>query len=460
MYLNVELLTTLYLVVSPCVSAGKPIDSGKFTLGSQSPQPFKAPSPNAPAQHVLTLTAKAGTSKSAGYLQSLREGNHVNGVYSLTSVTYAVGQTNLLAKIELGAESFQALLDTGSSDTWIVGKGFQCCDKTTGSLQPESACMYGPTYTPSPTFKSIQNETFYESYGDNSSFLGSFGNETVTFAGFPIYDQQVAIVKSACDVSDGVSSGLIGLGFPALTSAYASNSTTIGNETIVYNPILTNLFSKGEIAPVFSLAIERSSDYSGGVAGGFFAIGGLPPVRSSPNFASAPFQLVTVDQDNTPLKKPQYTFYTITVTGFRYERSEETNWTHPNFPSPLSPLSNSSHLQVLVDSGSTLTSLPTGIANAVNALFDPPAVYDGDSGSYVVNCSAKAPEFGVQIGGLTFFINEEDLIGAGLGDGTCSSTITDAGSSMSILGLGFLKNVLAVFDIGASEMRFASREFY
>lgn len=321
--------------------------------------------------------------------------------------------------------------------------------------------MYGPTYTPSSTFKSIPNETFYEAYGDNSAFSGSFGNETVTFAGFPIYDQQVAIVDVARDISDGVSSGLIGLGFPALTSAYAGNETTFDvNETIVYNPILTNLFSQGDIAPVFSLAVERSSDYSAGVAGGLFAIGGLPPVRSSPNFASAPFQLVTVDNDNEPLKNPQYTFYNIIVTGFRYERSEETDWTHPSFPNPLPPLSNSSHLQVLVDSGSTLMSLPTGIANAVNALFDPPAVYDADFGAYVVNCSAKAPEFGVQIGGLTFFINGEDLMANRLGNGTCQSGITDAGSSMSVLGLSFLKSVLAVFDIGASEIRFASREFY
>lgn len=460
MYLKVDLLTALYLVISPCVTAGKRINSVKFTLGSHSPQPFKAPSPDAQAQHVLTLTAKPGTSKSAGYLQSIRTGKHVNGVYSLTSATYSAGQISLIADIKFGTQSLQALLDTGSSDTWVVGKGFECLDKTTGSPQPESACEYGPTYTLSPTFKRIPNETFAITYGDNSYLSGIFGNESIIFAGLPIYDQQIAVVDIAQDALDGVSSGLIGLAFPSLTNAYAGNGTHVSNEKIVYNPILTNLFSQGHIAPVFSLAMERSSNFSGVTAGGFLAIGGLPPVRSSPNFASAPFELVTVDDDNKPLKTPHYGFYTITVTGFRYERSEETKWTHPIFPSPLGPLTNSSQLQVIVDTGSTLTYLPNGIAEAVNALFDPPAVYDADSGTYAVNCSAKAPEFGVKIGEQTFFINEEDLIARERENGTCRSGIARADSGPSTLGLSFLKGVLAVFDVGASEMRFASRQFY
>ena len=95
----------------------------------------------------------------------------------------------------------------------------------------------------------------------------------------------------------------------------------------------------------------------------------------------------------------------------------------------------------------------------MNALFDPPAVYSDDEGAYIVDCNATAPEFGVRIGAETFFINAEDLF-LDNGDGTCISGVDDAGDSLSILGDVFLKNVLAVFDVGASEMRFAAREFY
>ena len=51
-------------------------------------------------------------------------------------------------------------------------------------------------------------------------------------------------------------------------------------------------------------------------------------------------------------------------------------------------------------------------------------------------------------------------IDGGFGGNICLSGIQDDGGSFGILGDVFLKNVLAVYDIGASEMRFAARENY
>lgn len=42
----------------------------------------------------------------------------------------------------------------------------------------------------------------------------------------------------------------------------------------------------------------------------------------------------------------------------------------------------------------------------------------------------------------------------------CISGVTDGGAGPYILGDTFLKNVVAVFDIGAGMMRFSSHEFY
>ena len=156
-----------------------------------------------------------------------------------------------------------------------------------------------------------------------------------------------------------------------------------------------------------------------------------------------------------------YTFYAITNNGLAYERSNEAKWSHPKFSSPLEPPSNASHIQVIIDSGTNLIYLPAGIANVVNALFDPPAVFDESIGAYVVNCLAKVPEFGVEIGEQTFFVNGKDLLqDIGLPNGFCATGISDAGYGTSVLGTVFLKNVLAIFDVGAGEMRFAAREFY
>ncbi len=461
MYVSIDLLPTflgLGLLLWATSSVGAGSSTKKFVIGSQQPAPFKAPSPNAVSPNVLTLTRKTG-SLSAAYLAAIRKNNQVNGVYGFTPLASVAQGQVFLAGIEFGSESFQAVIDTGSSDTWLAETGFRCFDVATGAPEPESYCAFGPTYNISSTFNQIPNENFNISYADGEVLTGIIGIERVKLAGITVKNQQVAVVDHAAWFGDGVSSGLVGLSFPILTSAYRGTDPTLDSKATqaVYNPIFTNIYSEGNVAPLFSLAIDR------GTSGGVMAIGGLPPVLFSSSFASAPFQLLTMTRFGTtsPIDGiPQYQFYTITVDGFNYEGSEKTVWTHGTWPNPLAKPSDPSKVQLIVDSGTTLIYLPTGIANAINALFVPPAVYDPNQGVYAVACSAKAPEFGVTIGKQTFYINGLDMI-LSSGNGTCLSGVNDAGTGgLSILGDVFLKNVLAVFDVGASEMRFAARELY
>jgi len=451
---SITLSLGLLLIPSDAASPG----TKKFVVGGHQPAAFKAPSPDVASPNVLSLTRKSG-SLSAAYLASIRKGNQVNGIYGFTPLTSVEQGQVFLTGIMFGSESFQAVVDTGSSDTWLAETGFHCFDVATGNPEPESYCAFGPTYNISSTFNEIPNENFNISYADGEVLTGIVGTERVTLAGIEVKNQQVAVVDYAAWFGDGISSGLVGLSFPILTSAYTGSNPTLDSKAtqVVYNPIFTNMYSESRVAPLFSLAIDR------GTSGGIMAIGGLPPVLFSPFFASAPFQLLTMTRfgSTNPIDGiPQYQFYTITVDGFRYQGSERTQWTHGNWPNPLAKPSNPSKVQLIVDSGTTLIYLPTGIANAVNALFVPPAVYDPNQGAYVVQCSARAPKFGVMIGKQIFYINALDMV-LPSGNGTCISGVDDAGTGgLSILGDVFLKNVLAVFDVGASEMRFAAREFY
>ena len=78
-----------------------------------------------------------------------------------------------------------------------------------------------------------------------------------------------------------------------------------------------------------------------------------------------------------------------------------------------------------------------------------------------MNYTATVPKVGVTISGKTFYINAADLIlGVSFGDGRCITGIYDGGQGPYILGDVFLKNVLAIFDVGASQMRFFARENY
>ncbi len=90
---------------------------------------------------------------------------------------------------------------------------------------------------------------------------------------------------------------------------------------------------------------------------------------------------------------------------------------------------------------------------------------------FAVPCDARAPEFGVRIGGRDLWLDPRDLILTDVG-GTCRPAIMyppaplravvgkEVAHDHYVLGQPFLVNVLAVFDIGAGQMRFAQRSPY
>lgn len=201
------------------------------------------------------------------------------------------------------------------------------------------------------------------------------------------------------------------------------------------------MYTQGLVAPLFSLAILR--DISG--PSGYLSLGGTPPVDYVGGFTSTPILVTSI----TGFPKG-YDFYTIKVDSIKLGKNKLAGGTY------------------IVDSGTTLNYVPTPIANKINKAFSPPAVYDDDQGAYVVDCKAKAPSLGINIAGTVFYTNPLDMILlAGTddnGNDVCISGIDDGGNDPTedvyILGDVFQKNVVSIFDIGATEMRFAAREFY
>lgn len=101
------------------------------------------------------------------------------------------------------------------------------------------------------------------------------------------------------------------------------------------------------------------------------------------------------------------------------------------------------------------------LAEAIANSFEPKGVYMFQYGSYFAPCDAVAPRVAVIIDGARFWINPTDLIYRELTDpasGMCMLGISTGGYGPYILGSVFLQNVLAVFDVGAAQMRFYSRD--
>jgi aspergillopepsin I len=118
--------------------------------------------------------------------------------------------------ITIGTQTFEVIVDTGSSDTWAVEAGFECIDLDTGDKTTESAYDFGSTYTVDSTFVTTADENFDIEYGDGEYLTGIIGTETVTLAGIKVTDQTIALVNSAAWEVDGTTSGLTGLAYTAL----------------------------------------------------------------------------------------------------------------------------------------------------------------------------------------------------------------------------------------------------
>lgn len=354
--------------------------------------------------------------------------------------------------ITVGGQNFTVVIDTGSSDTWLVETGFQCVNYTNNAPVSEATCGFNSTFTPDAGFTQIQNENFNISYADLEYLNGIIGTDTVVIAGIEVSKQEIGLATLAGWNGDGITSGLAGLAYPSITSAYAGTNPKADdfNSTsshMPYSPIINTIFFVENLTdPVFSLSLSRSPANES--FGGYLTIGGIPDItlstiNASSTFATTP--ILEIEGQFSPTVA-QYIFYAIEVDAIVFNRYE----TDP--------------LQVIVDSGTTLNYLPSDVAEVFNNLFEPPAEFAEELGVYIVACNAKPPSLSVVIDGQSFRHNPVDLIfDEGLGGNICVSGVQDGGvlgAGVFILGDVFLKNVLAVFDVGNETMSFSSREYY
>jgi hypothetical protein len=404
---------------------------------------------------VFPIESRPGESESQKYLQLLTPSDERDPTFSVGQVPVkSVQQSNInlvyTTTLKAGNENFVVTLDTGSSDTWLVTTGFKYVSKGRKAQIADSRCRFGPTYNKSSTFSRIPNQHFNTSYVDKSFVSGMMGTETVTLGNITVKNQPMGFVTMAAWESDGKSSGLMGLAYPSITNAYPGDGPARDEKGTAtpYPPLFTSMHRQKLIAPRFSLALNRPKE-----GPGMLALGGLPaaPIRYASDFALAPLQRLSVSARAPPPRGEDgfddYMFYVVTADGF----------TVGSQASPVDKVKT----EMIIDSGSPITYLPKDVVKAIHAKWSPPVSRDWLTGQYMFSCnSAKPPKIGVQFQGKTVYFDGEDLKVVGSGN-LCISGIQEAkgakGSATSILGGSFLKGVVAVFDVGAAEMRFANR---
>jgi aspergillopepsin I len=108
----------------------------EFSLRANAPAAKQASSGHSVSSNVLALKKSGKAAKSSAYVRSMRVGG------ASSSNTYAYGSEPVddllseeyVAEIEWAGVPVEVIIDTGSSDTWLVQAGFTCVDYD-GNLQ-------------------------------------------------------------------------------------------------------------------------------------------------------------------------------------------------------------------------------------------------------------------------------------------------------------------------------------
>ncbi|KAF7371069.1 Acid protease [Mycena sanguinolenta] len=353
-----------------------------------------------------------------------------------------------LTNVTIGGQTFKAIIDTGSSDTWLIKKGFNCFNLT-GAPESTETCGFGSDgfdTSASPTFKAFPNVSFNISYGDGEFLSGPVGFDTVSVGGLSVTQQEIGTPDLAAWEGDTVNSGLLGLAFSSLTSVFnTTDPTKASNENhIPYDPFFFTAVKQGVVTnPFFSLALNRGAltvNTTEDPNLGFLAFGGTPPVTLDTTAVTVPIHWGYSATTGDPSTKSNavFLYYTVDVAGYTFPGSTSVTTKNNN---------------TIVDSGTTLNYLPTKVAKAYNAQFVPKAKLDKDSGLYFVECNATVPAFSILEAGT-----DDD------GNIVCISGTQDGGEdtpeNVFILGDVFLHNVVSTFNIKTDELTITRRKKY
>jgi hypothetical protein len=135
-----------------------------------------------------------------------------------------IGGRIYITNVTVAASEFALVIDTGSSDTWLATSAFQCTNPDDGSPLPQSYCGFANLYDQagSSTWKSA-NFDFNVNYTGGEFLYGKMGTEMLGIGGvskgqspYVTMRQTIGAVDSGYWQGDGISSGLMGLAYPAL----------------------------------------------------------------------------------------------------------------------------------------------------------------------------------------------------------------------------------------------------
>ncbi|KAK9485873.1 aspartic peptidase domain-containing protein [Lipomyces starkeyi] len=299
-------------------------------------------------------------------------------------------------EITLGspAQTFKVILDTGSSNLWVPS--VSC-----GSI----ACYLHTKYDSSASSTYKKNGTAFEIQYGSGSMSGFVSNDVLTIGDLTIANQDFAEAtqEPGLAFAFGRFDGILGLGYDTISV----------NKMVppVYNAISQGLLDE----PVFSFFLGDNEE-----VGGIATFGGVDESYYEGD-------IITL-----PVRRKAY--WEVELKSIK-------------FGNEVADLENTG---AIVDTGTSLIALPTGLAEILNMEIGAKKNWQGQ---YTVDCDvrSKLPEISFNLGGYDFAISAEDYIMEV--QGSCISAFMgmdfpEPVGPLVILGDAFLRKWYSIYDIG------------
>lgn len=363
--------------------------------------------------------------------------------YSFYSMSLGLGSNE---------QNVTVLVDTGSSDLWVMGNENPYCktgtkkdSKWVDSFDIDSRskinCTKYGLFDPSSSTSFKSNDTsFSVQYGDTTKSSGVWGNDKALLLG-----TNVTIPNLSFGVSNlsNSSVGVMGIGFPQLEVTYSGGK---GNTKTpyMYNNFPKQLQQLGDIkSNVYSLYLGDSTETSKGN----ILFGAVDHSRYDGTLFTVPI-INTMEKSGytTPIQ------FDITMNGLGITHGKNsTTFTTTTMPA-------------LLDSGTSLMYLPRilvdEIAHSINATYK-------DKYGYTVPCSFDNPEpfndteLVFNFNGLLFHTDINNYL-LQISADTCLlgiSPSTDNSTLSVVLGDIFLSNAYVVYDLDNYQISMAPAKF-
>ena len=238
-------------------------------------------------QHVHALRSDGKNTRSVASILGAHQRQVGGSGYQNITPATAYG-TQYAVDLTFADVPLRVLLDTGSSDTWIVQEGYRCVDYANEDMDEES-CGFGPTYPGDFQYGAIPDQHIYIQYGDGEIVYGPVGYSDVTLGNITVKRQEAALANTTYWYGNNETSGVLGLAYPSITNAYLGDGYEHNwLDAVSYSPVFSSMINQGLVLPYFSMAINRNS------SGGLLAFGGIPPVQGLDYSTAVSMDIVVV----------------------------------------------------------------------------------------------------------------------------------------------------------------------